>query len=67
MNGLESLALWSQSVAQSEIGTLCTLCLRGSWVVRVNVVGVGLVLNVVLFVTLVTADLCSFEKFEVGV
>lgn len=67
MNALEFLALGTQGVAESEIGTLCTLCLCGSRVICMDVVGIGLILNIILFVTLVTTDLCSFEKFEVGV
>lgn len=64
---LEFLTLWTQSVAESEVRTFGTLRLCGSRVVGMNVVGIGRILNVILFVCFVTTDLCSLEQFEVCV
>lgn len=61
MDGLKSFALWSQSVSESEIRTLRTLRLCRSWVVGVDVVCIGWILDIVLFLTLVTTHLGRLE------
>lgn len=53
---LKSFALWTKCIAESEIGTLCTLCLRRSWIIGVDVVLVRWILDIVLFETLVATD-----------